>query len=93
MNSQTILQNIAAFRAVNNGAVPAAMIINNDNIVCMRLNEVLASNEPSIQLCIQVNYTNTPEIYSNDIPVLLDGFENLSIKDYMYRLMEAETRP
>ena len=95
ITSSTVLGAIATFRNANNGLVPSAMIIDtaSETIQCLTINNVFASEQPNVKLCIAVNYQNNINYYSADIPIVVDTNTITSIKDYMFMLMEIETRP
>lgn len=94
ITSNTILNAIATFRAANNGVVPSAMIVDtaSQTVECLTFNQVMTSTIPNIEFCIKVNY-GVEGFYTNDIPCVLDTNNIISIKDYLFLLLEAETRP
>jgi hypothetical protein len=99
MKSQNILQSIATYRADHNGDVPALVIIDDDNIECIDYSTLLLRSETvdAHRVCDKyrvfvVNY-NIIDYYFNTFPVLIDKNIITDIKDYMFLLMEAETRP
>lgn len=94
ITSNTILAAIASFRAANNGVVPSAIIVDSasETVECLTFNQVMTSNEPNIEFCIKVNY-GIEGFYANDIPCVIDTNSVMSIKDYLFYLLEVETRP
>lgn len=94
MNSQAILTAIAAHRSANAGAVPAVIAIDTqtDAITCHTFAQLEASQDPEWRP-IWINYTVLLGFYSDDIPVVLDTVTRTTIRDYLWTLLEIETRP
>jgi len=99
MKSQTVLESIAAYRATHNGDVPALVIVDDVDVECIDYATLVQRSEIVDQhrLCDEyrvflVNY-NIPNYYVDTFPVLYNNHINTNIKDYMFLLMEAETRP
>jgi hypothetical protein len=42
---------------------------------------------------VHTNYISIPDYYKDDIPMVLDTFTRTTIRDYLWLLLEAETRP
>jgi len=99
MNSQQVLSAIATYRASHNGETPALIVVDNNSIECIDYATLVARSQANddFRICDEyivfvVNYSLN-DFYSNNIPVMLDKYTKTTIKDYMFMLMEAETRP
>lgn len=94
MNSTTILAAIANHRAVNAGDLPAIIAIDTvaDTVTCHTFAQLEASVDPEWKP-VWINYVSIPDYYKDDIPMVLDTFTRTTIRDYLWLLLEAETRP
>ena len=99
MNSTTVLSSIATYRASHSGETPALILIDGNTIECIDYSTLVARSEANddFRLCDEymvfvVNYS-LADFYTNNIPVMFDKYTKTNIKDYMFALMEAETRP
>lgn len=100
MNSQIVLTAIAQFRATHNNEVPALVVINGNNIECLTYAQVVQRSEmnDANRLCDEylvfvVNYS-LPDYYKDNFAVMIENqnFMKTTIKDYLFYLLEAETR-
>lgn len=102
MDSQTVVAEIAQYRANHNGEIPAAVIIDGNNVECIDYATILARSEFSevedpdrlydeYKVFI-INYS-IPGFYENNFPVLVDKYTKTNIRDYLFNLIEFETRP
>lgn len=94
MNSHQVLQAIATYRVVNGGAIPSLIVIDTttDAIACHTFAELEASTDPEWRP-VWINYTVLIDYYKDDIPLILDTFNRTTIRDYLWTLLEQETRP
>lgn len=94
MNSTAILTAIADHRAANAGDLPAIIAINTvaDTVTCHTFQQLEASVDPEWKP-VWINYVSIPDYYKDDIPMVLDTFTRTTIRDYLWLLLEAETRP
>lgn len=99
MNSQTILFEIAQYRATHSGEVPALIVVDGNTAECIDYATLVARSEANDanRICDEyrvfvVNYT-IQDFYNNNFPVLVDKYTKTNIKDYLFYLLEAETRP
>jgi len=99
MNSQTVLNSIATYRAAHTGQTPALIVVDGNTIECIDYATLVARSQANddFRLCDEylvfvVNYS-LADFYANNIPVMLDKYIKTTVKDYMFALMEAETRP
>lgn len=99
MNSQTILFEIAQYRAIHNGQVPALVVVDGNTAECIDYATLVARSEANDanRICDEyrvfvVNYT-IQDFYNNNFPVLVNNYIKTNIKDYLFYLLEAETRP
>lgn len=99
MNSQTILFEIAQYRATHNGEVPALVVVDGNTAECIDYSTLVARSEANdaARICDEyrvfvVNYTIN-DFYLDNFPVLVNKYIKTNIKDYLFFLLEAETRP
>lgn len=99
MNSQTILYEIAQYRATHDGEVPALVVIDADSIECIDYATLISRSQANDDqrmcdeyLVFVVNYS-LPDFYQDNFPVLIDKYTHTTIKDYLFSLFEDETRP
>lgn len=99
MNSQSILTAIATYRASNNGDIPSLVIVDADNIECIDHATLVARSQANDydRMCDEylvfvVNHS-IPDYYQDNFPVLIDKHTHTTIKDYLFYLLEDETRP
>lgn len=99
MNSQTILFEIAQYRATHNGEVPALIVVDGNTAECIDYATLVARSEANDanRICDEyrvfvVNYT-IQDFYLDNFPVLVNKYTKTNIKDYLFYLLEAETRP
>lgn len=99
MNSQTILFEIAQYRATHSGEVPALIVVDGNTAECIDYATLVARSEANDaeRLCDEyavfvINH-NLPDFYNNNFPVLVNKYTKTNIKDYLFYLLEAETRP
>lgn len=94
MNSQQVLQAIATYRVANSGAIPSLIVIDttSDTINCHTFAELEASTDPEWRP-VWINYTVLVDYYKDDIPLILDIVNRTTVRDYLWMLLEAETRP
>ena len=99
MNSQTVLFEIAQYRATHNGEVPALVVVDGNTAECIDYSTLVArseANDPA-RICDEyrvfvINYSII-EYYLDNFPVLVDKFTKTNIKDYLFFLLEIETKP
>ena len=99
MNSQTILFEIAQYRATHNGEVPALIVVDGNTAECIDYATLVTRSEANDvgRLCDEyavfvINHS-LHDFYNNTFPVLVDKYTKTNIKDYLFYLLEAETRP
>jgi hypothetical protein len=99
MNSQTILNSIATYRATHGGQVPALVVVDDATVECIDYTTMVERSQviDEHRLCDEyqvfvLNYS-IPNYYADTFPVLYNKHVNTDIKDYMFMLMEHETRP
>jgi hypothetical protein len=94
MNSQAVLNAIATYRSANAGNIPALIVINTaaDTIGCHSFVELESSVDPEWRP-VWINYTVLIDYYKDDIPVVLDTVNRTTVRDYLWTLLEYETRP
>lgn len=99
MNSQTILSEIAQYRATHNGEVPALVVVDDNSVECIDRATLVGRSEANdaARMCDEyavfvINH-NLPNFYQDNFPVLVDKFTKTNIKDYLFYLLEDETRP
>lgn len=99
MNSQTVLFEIAQYRATHNSEVPALVIVDGNSIECIDYVTLVARSEANdaARMCDEymvfvINH-NIIDFYKDNFPILVDRFIKTNIKDYLFYLLEQETRP
>lgn len=94
MNSTAILTAITTHRAANDGDLPAVIAIDTvaDTVTCHTFAQLEASVDPEWKP-VHTNYVSIPDFYKDDIPMVLDTFTRTTIRDYLWTLLEYETRP
>jgi hypothetical protein len=99
MNSQTVLNSIAAYRATNGGEIPALVVVDDISVECIDYATLVQRSETidEHRMCDEyrvfvINYSIL-DYYVDTFPVLYNKHVNTDIKDFMFMLMEQETRP
>lgn len=99
MNSQTILYEISKYRATHNGDTPALVVVVENEVECIDYATLVFRSQQidSELLCDEyrvfvINYT-IQDFYKENFPVLFDKRNKTNIKDYLFYLLEIETRP
>lgn len=99
MNSQEIISAIAGYRSKNDGETPALLIVDGLNVECINYATLVqrSNNIDNERICDEyrvfvVNYT-IQDFYLENFPVLVNKYTKTNIKDFLFHLLESETRP
>ena len=99
MNSQEIIVAITDYRAKNNGGIPALVVVEGTNVECINYATLVerSNNIDSERICDEyrvfvVNYS-MQDFYFENFPVLVNKYTKTNIKDFLFYLLELETRP
>lgn len=94
MNSQAILSAITTYRAANAGEIPAIIAIDTqtNSIACYTFAQLEASQDPEWKP-VWINHTVLIDFYKDNIPVVIDAVNRTTVRDYLWMLLEYETRP
>ena len=99
MNSQAVMNAIANYRTENGGQIPALLIVHEKNIECIDYNTLVQRSQivDEHRICDEyrvfiINYS-IQNFYQDNFPVLIDKHSHTTIKDYLFYLLEDETRP
>ena len=96
-----ILNSITAYRAIHGGNVPALVVVDTqtDNVECIDYQTLVSRSQANDYerrcdeyLVFVVNYGLT-DYYANNFPAFIDNYTKTTIKDYLFVLLEEETRP
>lgn len=102
MNSQTVINSIASYRSSHSGELPALVVVDeNDNTIeCIDFATVVERSQEEdllerkhLEYGVFVVNHDIPDFYKDDFPVLVNKYDKTTIKDYLFHLLEIETRP
>lgn len=99
MNSQEVINAIAYYRSKNNGEIPALVVVDDISVECINYATLVqrSNNIDNERICDEyrvfvINYS-IQDFYIDNFPVLLHKFIKTNIKDYLFFLLEQETKP